>query len=152
MSEATPNEITEALRRVLIANGADGPENRGYHSWRCQYPDRYGSCSCFEDLLSEMVAALPTGQAEQLAAAHDLLGGMYSWHDGFLDAPQNQHLWTVRAARILRELVGRAAHDPSPGASSSNQSVSNSAAPEEEEVLANWEGEGGAAWPDPTDR
>ena len=27
----------------------------GIHSWRCEHPDRYGECKCFEECLDELV-------------------------------------------------------------------------------------------------
>ena len=28
----------------------------GIHSWRCSYPDRYGACSCFQEIAQELAA------------------------------------------------------------------------------------------------
>lgn len=42
----------ELLRACLQAVGiTDEPETYGdgIHSWRCEHPDRYGRCNCFEE-------------------------------------------------------------------------------------------------------
>lgn len=35
----------------------DRPEEfgDGIHSWRCEYPDRYGRCTCFEDCVRDLM-------------------------------------------------------------------------------------------------
>ena len=50
-------ELATALRRVLAENGISGNHD-GLHGWRCAYPDRYGECSCVDELVSEIVACI----------------------------------------------------------------------------------------------
>lgn len=51
-SEATRTAVTLAL----LAEGA-GPGS-SLHSWRCEYPDRYGPCDCVGETASEVLAAV----------------------------------------------------------------------------------------------
>lgn len=47
------------IERVLRENGlTDRPDqfDSSIHSWRCEHPDRYGSCTCFADLVAELAA------------------------------------------------------------------------------------------------
>lgn len=30
----------------------------GIHSWRCEYPDRYGKCECFANAVSDIMELL----------------------------------------------------------------------------------------------
>jgi hypothetical protein len=48
----------ERLRKVLIEHSVDSVENTAFHSWRCRYPDRYGPCTCFEELMVDLTRAL----------------------------------------------------------------------------------------------
>lgn len=52
----TPAEKTrELIATCLQAVGiTDEPYKYGdgIHSWRCEYPDRYGKCDCFEDAIN----------------------------------------------------------------------------------------------------
>jgi len=50
--------VEMVVRQVLIEHGVDVVDNQGLHGWRCQYPDSYGACSCFDDLVVEMVDRL----------------------------------------------------------------------------------------------
>lgn len=50
----TPEERT--IRGVLIAHGVDSTENQGLHGWRCRYPENYGPCTCFDDLVADLEA------------------------------------------------------------------------------------------------
>jgi hypothetical protein len=61
--------------RALIDEGA-GP-GKSLHSWRCEYPDRYGPCDCVEGAAREVAAAvvaaldLPGRDRETAAKALD---------------------------------------------------------------------------------
>jgi hypothetical protein len=48
--------VAEALARGLLDEGA-GPGN-SLHSWRCEYPDRYGPCDCVTGVAQELAQAL----------------------------------------------------------------------------------------------
>jgi hypothetical protein len=56
----TPREtrLRMLLRKVLRDYLIDVPENQGLHGWRCQYPDRYGPCDHFEQLVKELAEEL----------------------------------------------------------------------------------------------
>lgn len=41
------------IERVLRENGVN--EQDGMHSWRCAYPETYGACSCFEELVNDLM-------------------------------------------------------------------------------------------------
>ncbi len=50
------SDLRETVTRVLAENGVEG--NYEMHSWRCNYPDRYGPCDCVETLIDELVEAI----------------------------------------------------------------------------------------------
>ena len=50
--------LDDALRRVLEEYAVDVPANQGLHGWRCEYPDRYGPCDCFEELVKALTDAV----------------------------------------------------------------------------------------------
>jgi hypothetical protein len=55
------NPLAVNIERVLRENGlTDRPDKYGssIHSWRCEHPDRYGHCSCFAELVAELVACV----------------------------------------------------------------------------------------------
>lgn len=48
--------LSDALKRVLTEWGmADGGDP---HSWRCSHPDRYGPCTCVDEITSDLTAAV----------------------------------------------------------------------------------------------
>ena len=52
---------SDEVERVLRENGlTDKPADYGdgIHSWRCEYPDVYGPCTCFAELRDELVVVL----------------------------------------------------------------------------------------------
>jgi uncharacterized Zn finger protein len=49
------------IERVLRENGlTDQPDkyDGDIHSWRCSYPDIYGPCSCFAELLDDLARVM----------------------------------------------------------------------------------------------
>jgi hypothetical protein len=48
--------VAEVASRVLLDEGA-GPGN-SIHSWRCEYPDRYGPCDCVGEVAQELAQTL----------------------------------------------------------------------------------------------
>lgn len=51
----------DRLEAFLRGEGlSDRPDLYGssIHSWRCEYPDRYGACTCFADFLDGLVAVV----------------------------------------------------------------------------------------------
>lgn len=66
---------TEAIERVLRENGlTDRPDqyDSNIHSWRCEHPDRYGSCDCFAELVTDLAAAAVQARAEVVARVEAL--------------------------------------------------------------------------------
>ena len=48
----------DRIRRALIEAGlSDRPDlyDSNIHSWRCEYPDRYGHCTCLDELVDDLV-------------------------------------------------------------------------------------------------
>jgi hypothetical protein len=63
----------EAIEKVMRGAGlSDEPQqfDSSIHSWRCEHPDRYGKCSCFQELAAELLALLSKG------APNDRLGSI----------------------------------------------------------------------------
>jgi hypothetical protein len=49
----------EAVERVVrVINREGGEPGNSIHSWRCEYPDRYGKCDCVEQIAMMILAAL----------------------------------------------------------------------------------------------
>jgi hypothetical protein len=71
----TPSD-DEEIARILGENGATGI-GEGIHSWRCEYPDRYGACDCADRLvndLTDLIASVRRDtQADALIHVADLL-------------------------------------------------------------------------------
>lgn len=56
--------VMAAVRSTLPEWGVGPDYSRdGIHGWRCEYPDRYGPCECFETLLSDIRAAATAADA-----------------------------------------------------------------------------------------
>lgn len=49
----TRAELIDAVVAVMVREGGLLAE---WHSWRCEYPDRYGECNCNEAVAAEIVA------------------------------------------------------------------------------------------------
>lgn len=53
--------LQDRLRAVLKSAGlsaSPGEFDSDIHSWRCGYPDRYGACTCLDDLVGDLIAEL----------------------------------------------------------------------------------------------
>lgn len=48
--------ILDAALAELRANGAE--QCSSIHSWRCDYPDRYGPCNCMRETAEDVLAAV----------------------------------------------------------------------------------------------
>jgi len=70
MVEAT-DELRERLRVVLAENGVDEAPAT-LHSWRCEYPERYGKCDCVAELVTDLVAVVAEARTEALNEAADV--------------------------------------------------------------------------------
>lgn len=60
MSDST-GALSERLAGVLRGAGlSDKPAefDSDIHQWRCKYPDIYGACDCFDELLRDLLAAV----------------------------------------------------------------------------------------------
>lgn len=51
-------DVEASIRRVLVDHGVESTANQGMHDWRCQYPDAYGPCDHFEDLVADLVTVV----------------------------------------------------------------------------------------------
>lgn len=51
------NQIIEVLEGAGLT---DKPWefDSSIHSWRCEHPDRYGECSCFADLVDDLMRVI----------------------------------------------------------------------------------------------
>ena len=72
MSEGVPvsatDELRERLRVVLAENGVDEAPAT-LHSWRCEYPERYGKCDCIAELVTDLAAVVAEARTEGAIAA-----------------------------------------------------------------------------------
>lgn len=50
--------LRAAITTALAENGVNSRAPSGIHSWRCEYPDRYGPCSCLDELVDDLVRAV----------------------------------------------------------------------------------------------
>lgn len=46
--------IVAAVKELLDEYAMGNPTNQALHGWRCQHPDRYGPCDCYERLIIEI--------------------------------------------------------------------------------------------------
>lgn len=76
MTDRTTDELREKIAWTLEGQGLSAHPDQydsNIHGWRCEYPDRYGPCSCFEELvaavLSDVEAEVRRAQAEVWDAA-----------------------------------------------------------------------------------
>ena len=51
---STRDEVRDLLRGLGLT---DRPEeySDGIHGWRCEHPDRYGRCNCFEEAVDAVM-------------------------------------------------------------------------------------------------
>lgn len=60
----TDGRAAERVEAVLRAAGLSDRAwefDSSIHSWRCEYPERYGRCDCFAELVSELAALVNGG-------------------------------------------------------------------------------------------
>ncbi len=86
--------IEADLARALEANGITATAPDGMHSWRCEYPDRYGPCDCLAGLsMSDLAAVLAPLLDQARAQAWD--EGYEQAHadaeGGWYDEPQSRN-------------------------------------------------------------
>lgn len=58
-NEERNTQCRTGVEGVLRGAGlTDRPEefDDGIHSWRCEYPERYGRCTCFTELVDDFIA------------------------------------------------------------------------------------------------
>lgn len=58
MMTTSLSEKIEAVLRGAGLSDQPGQVDSSIHSWRCEHPDRYGACTCFRELVAELVDAL----------------------------------------------------------------------------------------------
>ena len=46
----------ETLTTFFAEQGVSEPGN-SLHSWRCEYPDRYGECACVEEMITDLLSS-----------------------------------------------------------------------------------------------
>lgn len=54
---STRRERIESILRGAGLSDKPWAYDSSLHSWRCEHPDRYGECDCFERLLDELEEA-----------------------------------------------------------------------------------------------
>lgn len=57
----TKSTLVQELAATLRANGLTdepGTYDGSMHSWRCSYPDVYGPCDCFAELVNDLASIL----------------------------------------------------------------------------------------------
>lgn len=53
----TAIEIERVLREAGLTDRPDLYDGN-MHSWRCSYPEVYGACSCFTELIDSLLAVM----------------------------------------------------------------------------------------------
>lgn len=48
------SDAIEAILRAAGLTDKPGEFDSSIHSWRCEHPDRYGKCDCFQELVREL--------------------------------------------------------------------------------------------------
>ncbi len=59
--QAADVDVAGQVERILREHGLNdnpGEYDSNIHSWRCEYPDLYGSCSCFGELRDDLTSTL----------------------------------------------------------------------------------------------
>lgn len=52
------DELRERIAEVLRENAVSEAFHSTLHPWRCEYPERYGSYTCFEELVDDLVKVM----------------------------------------------------------------------------------------------
>jgi hypothetical protein len=64
MTASDTDRLTEALPVIVkVLTDEGGAPGNSLHSWRCEYPDRYGECDCLTQTAESILAALDEIQA-----------------------------------------------------------------------------------------
>lgn len=73
--QTIPEEARKAGAKALLDEGG-GPGN-SYHSWRCEHPDRYGPCSCVEEVVDLILTAAAPFLLAEMTRIAAVNGGLY---------------------------------------------------------------------------
>lgn len=63
MSDVRSKQWVDEVTDLINSEG--GGPGSSLHSWRCEYPDRYGPCDCVESLAQEIVALIDRKMSSQ---------------------------------------------------------------------------------------
>ena len=68
MTAAIVSALAEQMRGAGIS---DKPAefDSSIHSWRCEYPDIYGACDCFGELVRDLATLIAAERADAAAVA-----------------------------------------------------------------------------------
>lgn len=55
----------ETLRRIFAEQGFD-VNGASPHSWRCDYPDRYGNCDCVDEMIDAVLKQTDYAEVRKL--------------------------------------------------------------------------------------
>lgn len=50
--------LKDVIEKVLRDHAVESTANQGLHGWRCQYPQHYGDCRCFQELVDALDKAV----------------------------------------------------------------------------------------------
>jgi hypothetical protein len=112
-----PDEAVEAASKALIDEG--GAPGNSIHSWRCEYPDRYGECDCVEvTARAALVAARPYLMPTREQIAHCLDAPAFK-KDGYYETAgarrrRDYALEKAAAVMALLSTSGAAENDEAP--------------------------------------
>lgn len=65
------------VRKILEGWGlTDRPEEYGdgIHGWRCEHPDRYGRCECFENAVTDIMELIDSEHGDGFGEGMDAMG------------------------------------------------------------------------------
>lgn len=56
--------MSDLKRRLTVLLEAEGlSPNSDFHSWRCSHPDRFGECTCVEELAEAIMVLVKSDEA-----------------------------------------------------------------------------------------
>lgn len=91
----------EAVAHVI--NDEGGQPGSSLHSWRCEYPDRYGPCDCVEQTAEAIIAAVEPLIRERIAQQIEEFADDWSDWSALVQAHED--------LVALRDVVKDAVHD-----------------------------------------
>lgn len=73
LAAPSDGDLRDALKKVLLSEGCS--PGSSIHSWRCEYPERYGDCDCVGEVVDQLLPIIAAHVAERERKLREEIAG-----------------------------------------------------------------------------